>query len=84
MLWRLLGTWRLSVAGVALAASEYFFLRAASNARMDIMCMALTMVGLASFMILRARNLSHAVLVSHTFVVMAGLTHPNGIVGLLH
>ncbi|MBA2736159.1 MAG: hypothetical protein H0U50_05130 [Pyrinomonadaceae bacterium] len=47
---------------------------------MDMMSASLGFIGIAAFLLLRERNLTLAVLLSQTFVVLSGLTHPNGII----
>jgi hypothetical protein len=57
-------------------AVDFTFLWSASVGRMDMMCEALGISGIAAFLYLRERSLPYAVLVSHACVVAAGLTHP--------
>ena len=60
----------------ALMAVDFTFLWSASVGRMDMMCEALGISGIAAFLYLRERRFPYAVLVSHACVVAAGLTHP--------
>jgi hypothetical protein len=60
----------------ALLAVDFTFLWGASVGRMDMMCEALGIGGIAVFLCLRERSLSKAVLLSHASVVAAGLAHP--------
>jgi hypothetical protein len=61
---------------VALMAVDFTFLWSASVGRMDMMCEALGISGIAAFLYLREKSFPYAVLVSHACVVAAGLTHP--------
>ncbi|MEQ1946098.1 MAG: glycosyltransferase family 39 protein [Bryobacteraceae bacterium] len=65
-----------------LAATDYFFVLDASDGRMDTLCLAFGLLGLAAFCLLRERSLPLAILVSHSAVAASGLTHPNGIIWL--
>ncbi|MEJ7623927.1 MAG: glycosyltransferase family 39 protein [Pyrinomonadaceae bacterium] len=60
-------------------ACDYMVLETASSARMDIMSAALGYAAIATYLSLRERNLLAAVVVSHTLLVIDGLTHPNAI-----
>lgn len=64
-----------------LMACDYTFLDAATTSRMDIMSAALTFAGYAIYLNLRENKLSTAILASQTFIVLSGLTHPNGLMG---
>lgn len=64
-------------------ACNYTVLDTASSGRMDIMSASLGFAAIASYLLLRERNLLQAVLLSHVFVVASGLTHPNGILAFL-
>ena len=59
-----------------LMAVDFTFLWGASVGRMDMMCEALGIGGIATFLWLRERSFPAAVLVSHACVVAAGLAHP--------
>ena len=69
----------IALFGALLVACDYMVLDTASQARPDMMCAALGFSAIASFLVWRERNFSIAVLLSQTLVVLAGLTHPNGI-----
>jgi 4-amino-4-deoxy-L-arabinose transferase-like glycosyltransferase len=73
--------------GIALLASlllatDFHFLVGAATGRMDMMCAALGFSGLAVYMLLRQRSLPTAILLSHTLVAAACLTHPCGVLAL--
>ena len=78
LVWRLTGSARATVLALVLISVDYFFLLGASEARMDVMCFALGIAGLTSYMLLRERSLSMALVISQAFVAMSGMTHPNG------
>lgn len=63
----------------ALLSCDYMVLDTASQARPDMMCAALGLSAVAAFLVWREKNFTIAVLLSQTLVVLAGLTHPNGI-----
>ena len=69
----------IALLGAALLACDYMVLDTASQARPDMMCAALGLSAIAAFLVWREKNFSLAVLLSQTLVVLAGLTHPNGI-----
>jgi 4-amino-4-deoxy-L-arabinose transferase-like glycosyltransferase len=63
----------------AFLATDFEFLWSASTARMDMMCAALGVGGLAAYVCLRDRNLKMAILAGNTCVAASGLTHPIGL-----
>ena len=69
----------IALLGALFLACDYMVLDTASQARPDMMCAALGFSAIAAFLVWRERNFSIAVLLSQTLVVLAGLTHPNGI-----
>ena len=79
LVWKLTGRARAAVIALFLVSVDYFFLLGSSEARMDVMCFALGIAGLTSYVLLRERSLAAALFVSQAFVVMSGATHPNGI-----
>jgi 4-amino-4-deoxy-L-arabinose transferase-like glycosyltransferase len=86
LVWKLTGSADIGLLAIALVSFDYFFLLGSSDGRMDAMCMALGLSGIASYVLLRDRSLAAAVVVSQTCVMASGLTHPNGViwfVGLL-
>ena len=64
---------------VALLSCDYIFIVCASSGRMDMMSAALGFAGFATYLWLRERSLTWAILVSQSLVVMSGLTHPMGL-----
>jgi hypothetical protein len=68
---------------MALIACDYMILDTASSGRMDMMSASLGFAAIAAFLLLRERNLLLAILASQTFVVLSGLTHPNGVMAFL-
>ena len=64
-------------------ACSYIVLATATIGRGDTMCAALGFTALAVYLWVRERDLSAAVFLSATFVVLAGLTHFLGILALL-
>jgi len=62
---------------------DYVFIDAASDGRMDMMCMALWAAALAVYLELRTSRLGTAILLSQSLVVLSCLTHPIGAVGFL-
>lgn len=69
----------IALLAAALPACDYMVLDTASQARPDMMCAALGFSAIAAFLVWREKQFSLAVLLSQTLVVLAGLTHPNGI-----
>jgi hypothetical protein len=72
-----------AVLTVFLVATDFAFLDAASDGRMDIMCAGLSFGGLASYLMLRERHFQRAIVVSQALCVAAGLTHPMGAIGFI-
>jgi hypothetical protein len=64
---------------VCLLALSFVFIDNAGFARPDLMCCTLGIWGLASYLLLRERSLSLALLVANSFIAASGLTHPNGV-----
>ena len=64
---------------VALLSCDYIFIVCASSGRMDMMSAALGFAGFATYLRLRERSLTWAILISQSLVVMSGLTHPMGL-----
>jgi len=77
---KLSGDRRIAMLTLIFLAFDYTFINGAAMARMDMMSAALGSAAIASYLILRERNLKIAILVSQTFVVLSGLTHSNGII----
>lgn len=83
----LTGNNRLALLATGLLAFDYNFIMSSSFGRMDLMCAALGFAGLASYLVLREKDLTSAILVSNCFVVASGMTHHLGILaffGLLY
>ena len=64
---------------LALLSCDYIFIVCASSGRMDIMSATLGFAGFASYLLLRERWLTWAILISQSLIVMSGLTHPMGL-----
>ena len=64
---------------VALLSCDYIFIVCASSGRMDMMSASLGFAGFASYLWLRERSLTWAILASQSLIVMSGLTHPMGL-----
>jgi hypothetical protein len=64
-----------------LVATDFAFLDAASDGRMDMMCASLAYCGIAVYLLLRERHFGQAILISQALAVTAGLTHPMGAIG---
>jgi hypothetical protein len=61
-----------------IASCDYITLTAAGLGRPDILAFAFQAAALASYIALREKRFDMAILVSQTFVVLSGMTHPNG------
>jgi len=75
---RLSGTYAAALVTVLIVGFEGGFLNGAANGRMDMMAAALGAAGLAAFLQLRERAPRASLLVSHSLVAAAVLTHPCG------
>jgi len=73
----------LALLVTALLSCDYIFVVCASSGRMDMMSAALGFAGFATYLQLRERSLTWAVLVSQSLIVMSGLTHPMGLLPFL-
>ena len=76
------GDKKIALFTVALIALDFAFIRSASTGRMDMMCAALNFTAFAIYLRLRERNFAAALLTANTLIVLSGLTHPNGMLGL--
>jgi len=76
---KITGDTRIGLLTAALLATDFTFLWGAGVGRMDMMCEALGLGGIAAFLWLRQKNLVWAILASHTGVAAAGLAHPMAI-----
>lgn len=86
--WFAIVRWMTGNLGVALLATlllgtEQQFIRSAGYGRMDMMCFALGLASLATYLLLRERWLLLALTVSASLATMAVLTHPNGLFSTL-
>ncbi|GMT42547.1 MAG: hypothetical protein IEMM0002_0958 [bacterium] len=70
---------KTALLAVALISIDYFFIHSAADGRVDMMSVALGSAGLAAYLTLRERDITKALFISHTFVMLSGLTHPNGL-----
>ncbi len=77
------GSRALSVLSMTLVGTNFFYLKSASDGRMDMMAAALSLLGLSAYLRFRTSNLSMAILLGNAFICLSGLTHPNGLLGLL-
>ncbi len=69
----------IALLALILLSFDYMVLDTASQARPDMLCAAYGLSAIAAFLVWRERNFSLAIFLSQTLVVLAGLTHPNGI-----
>ncbi len=69
----------VALLGTLLLATDLHFVTGASIGRMDMMCAALGLSGIAAYLILRERWFRAAILLSQTLAAAACLTHPVGI-----
>ncbi|HEX6717754.1 MAG TPA: hypothetical protein VF088_11625 [Pyrinomonadaceae bacterium] len=69
----------LALIVLALLSCDYIFIVCASSGRMDMMSAALGFAGFATYLRLRERSLTWAVLISQSLIVLSGLTHPMGL-----
>jgi 4-amino-4-deoxy-L-arabinose transferase-like glycosyltransferase len=77
------GSRSVALLAVALLAVDYHFIWAATDGRMDMLCSALGVAGLAAYLRLRQRNLAWALLAANALIAASGLTHPNGVLYLV-
>jgi 4-amino-4-deoxy-L-arabinose transferase-like glycosyltransferase len=64
-----------------LCSVDVAFLSAATEGRMDVMCAALWLSGLAVYARLRSKNLVAALVAGNSLVALSMLTHPIGLIG---
>lgn len=76
---KLFDDWKIALLTGGLLAVDEIVVTIGSVGRTDMMCSALGCAALASYLCLRENSVSRAVLVSQTFVVASGMTHPNGL-----
>jgi 4-amino-4-deoxy-L-arabinose transferase-like glycosyltransferase len=73
---KITGDTRIGLLTAALLATDFTFLWGAGVGRMDMMCEALGLSGIAAYLWLRQKNLLLAILASHACVAAAALAHP--------
>jgi 4-amino-4-deoxy-L-arabinose transferase-like glycosyltransferase len=73
----------LGVISIALLASSYDVINLTS-ARYDGMAAALSALGLATYAVLRKRNLALAIVLANTGIAAAAMTHPYGALGFIY
>ena len=72
----------IALLAMALLATDNIFIIGCGDGRMDLLCAALGLAGIASYLALRETRLPAATLAAHALVMTSGLTHPNGILPL--
>jgi 4-amino-4-deoxy-L-arabinose transferase-like glycosyltransferase len=72
----------IAVLAMALLGTDNIFIIGCGDGRMDLLCSALGLAGIASYLALRETRLPLATFAGHALVVTSGLTHPNGILPL--
>jgi 4-amino-4-deoxy-L-arabinose transferase-like glycosyltransferase len=73
----------VALLAVLLLGTEEHFTLAAAIGRMDMMCAALSLAGIAVYLHLRERNFRAALAASSVILAASVFTHPNGIMGVL-
>lgn len=76
------GCRKTALLAVALLSVDYYFILDAADGRVDMMSVSLGFAGIAAYLLLRERNFTSALPVGHTFVMLSGMTHPNGVLPL--
>jgi hypothetical protein len=79
VVWKLTGDRRMALLTAALIAIDAQFLWSSAVGRMDMMCAALGVAGVAAFLCLRERHFGLAILAGHSCIVAAGLAHPTAV-----
>ncbi len=69
----------VAIAATVILAVDYNFILAATFGRVDMMNGALGFAALASYVSLRGKHLTSALLISSSLVTLSCLTHPNGL-----
>jgi len=64
--------------GVALVSTDYYFIWAAADGRMDMLCSLLGVASLAAYLRLRQRSLGWALFAANGLLAASALAHPNG------
>jgi 4-amino-4-deoxy-L-arabinose transferase-like glycosyltransferase len=65
---------------ILLLGAEYHFVVRATSGRMDVMCAALGVSGLAAYFAVRERSFFQAILLANVGIAAAVITHPIGVV----
>ena len=73
----------LALVAVALLGTDNLFVMCAATGRMDMMCAAMGLAGIAIYLILREDHLLLAIGLSSTICAAAVFTHPNGVFATL-
>ncbi|MCX6646556.1 MAG: glycosyltransferase family 39 protein [bacterium] len=76
------GNYWMALLAMFLASIDLNFIDAASDGRMDMMSTAFAFAAFAVYLNERDKNISRAMLIGHSLVVLSGLTHPDGILAL--
>lgn len=74
---------KLVLLSTMLVGTDLFYLIGASDGRMDMMAASLSLIGFSLYITLRKKHLHWAFFLSNLFICLSGLTHPNGLLGLL-
>ena len=82
IVWMLTRNHALALVSIALTCVDFLFLWGAADGRMDMMCSSLGLCAVAAYLLLRARGVTLAVVVSQTLAAAACFTHPNGILAI--
>ncbi|MEP7365442.1 MAG: hypothetical protein ABI972_19480 [Acidobacteriota bacterium] len=69
-----------ALSGVALLATDFRWVLSGSMGRMDMMCAALGLAGIAAYLELRGGSLPAATVAAHALIAASCLTHPCGVV----
>jgi 4-amino-4-deoxy-L-arabinose transferase-like glycosyltransferase len=64
---------------ILLLGVEYNWIYAAADARMEMLCAAFGTAGLASYLLLRERHFTRALILANSAIAAAALTHPMGV-----
>lgn len=67
----------------ALLSLDFTFIWSAADGRMDMMCIALTLTGLSTYINLREKSLTAALVLSNCAFAAAFMTHPNAFLGVI-
>ena len=73
----------VALLAAALVGLDNHFIMAATDGRMDMMCSALGIAGVAAYFRLREKHLDWAIFVANALIAASGLCHPNGVLYLI-